>query len=34
MTGSFWFSDSQWARIELLLPVNGKGGGGLMIAAF
>ena len=25
MAGYFWFSDSQWARISPLLPVNGKG---------
>ena len=25
MADFFWFSDSQWSRIEPLLPVNGKG---------
>ena len=25
MPDFFWFSDSQWSRIEPLLPVNGKG---------
>ena len=25
MANFFWFSDEKWARIEPLLPVNGKG---------